>query len=280
MEAFWQPFTQGDRPLVLAVGVPLFVGLRGCCFFRELGTNRWDEAIQTEKFQSVTKALGNPGLFDGRSYTTVGQAKSVMLLGGLLGQRIPKILFTKSNELSWQQLSDNNAIFIGSRNLFDLLSALPVKPEIVMEQTGVRVLHPSKGEPAFIPEGKIGSNGFVADGEELHDLISVLPGPQGKGLVGVFTGSLGAASFAAANTRPEGFAASMGAGSLPAVEYATNPATMEELFNRMKDKTGRIPKYFQVALGVKFKGGVPVSSHYVLGRELLLEHGGAVQPAQ
>jgi hypothetical protein len=272
MEAFWHPFVEGDRPLVMAAGVPVFIGLRGCCFFRELGGSRWEDAIKTPAFQAVRKALNNPDLFDGRSYTTVGQAKSVMLLGELLGQRIPKILFAKSNELSWQQFSDSNVLLMGSKNLYDLLTALPVKPEIIMESNGLRVLHPGKGEPNFIPDGKIGTNGFVADGEELHALIGIFPGPDGKGAVGAFTGSMGAGSFAAANTRGEGFAASMGAGSLPAVEYATNPASVEELASRMRDKTGRMPAYFQVALGVTFKGGVPVRTHYLLGRELRIEH--------
>jgi hypothetical protein len=270
-EAFWRPFVEGDRPLIIAVGVPLFVGLRGCCFYRDLSSSRFDEAVQTQNFKALRKVLNNPDLFDARAYTTVGQARSLMLLGELLGQRIPKILFAKSNELSWQQLSDNNVLFIGSRNLYKLLTALPVKPEIVMESTGLRVLHPGKGELSFIPDGKIGNNGIVADGEELHDLISVLPGPNGKGFVGVFTGSMGAPAFAATNTGADVFAASMGAGSLPAIEYATDPASVEEFANRIKDKTGKIPTYFQVALGVTFKGGVPVSSHYLLGRELRIE---------
>ena len=76
------------------------------------------------------------------------------------------------------------------------------------------------------------------------------------------------------NTRSEGFADSMGVGSLPAVEYATDPASVEEFVNRIKDKNGRIPTYFQVAVGVIFKGGVPVRMHYLLGRELRLERTG------
>jgi hypothetical protein len=271
MEAFWRPFLEGNRPLVMAVGAPMFIGLRGCCFFRELGTNRLDDAIQTENFKSVRKALNNPELFDGRPFTTVGQAKSLMLLGGLLGQRIPKILFAKSNELSWEQLSDNNVLFMGSRSLYELLTALPVKPEIIMESAGLRIVHPAKGEPSFIPEGKIGKNGFVADGEELHVLIGILPGPKGKGVVGVFTGGMGAPAYAVTNTRSEGFADSMGVGSLPAVEYATDPASVEEFVNRIKDKNGKIPPYFQVAVGVIFKGGVPVRMHYLLSRELRLD---------
>jgi hypothetical protein len=271
-EAFWRPFVEGNRPLIIAAGVPLFVGLRGCCFFRELeGSNHWDEAVQTPNFKKMRDAFNGPDLFQARSYTTVGQATSLMLLGGLLGQRIPKIRFARSNELSWQQLSDNNVILLGSRTLYELLSALPVKPEIVMEPNGLRILHPAPGEPAFIPDGKLGSDGFVADNEELHVLIGVLPGPNGKGVVGVFTGSLGAGSFAARNTRPDGFANSIGVGSLPAVQYVTTAATLEEFATRIKEKTGKVPAYFQVAVGVKFKGGVPVSSRYLLSRELRIE---------
>jgi hypothetical protein len=268
-EAFWQPFVGGDRPLIIAAGIPLFVGIRGCCLYRDLGgSNRWDETVQTQNFKILRKALNNPDLFDGRSYTTMSEAKSLMLLGELLGQRMPKIRFAKSNDLSWQELSDNNVLFLGSKNVHEVLSALPVNLEIISEPTGLRVLHPGEGEPGFIPD---------AYDQELHALISVLPGPSGKGFVGIFSGSLGPEAFAAKDTRAEGFADSLGAGCLPAVEYATSPASLEEFASRIKDKAGKIPAYFQVALGVKFKGGVPISSHFLLGRELRIEHAAVTQ---
>jgi len=271
METFWHPFVQENRPLILAMGAPLFIGLKGCCFYRDLNNNSWDEAIQDPNFKSVRKALNNPDFFAGRSYTTVGDAKSVLLLGMLLGQRIPKIAFVRSSDLSWQQLSDSNALFVGGTKTFSqLLDALPVKPEMILEKTGLRILHPRQGESAFFPDPSIDASGLVADNGELHALISVLPAPDGKGVVGSFLASFGTGSLAASGSG-DGFAASLGAGSLAAVEYATNPGSVQELIDRIKDNKGRVPRYFQVALGVRFKGGVPISSRYLLSRELRLE---------
>jgi hypothetical protein len=73
METFWRPFVQTDRPLVVTVGSPLFVGLQGCCFYRDLNKNRWEEVVQDPNFKGVRKALKDPNFFAIRPYTTVGQ---------------------------------------------------------------------------------------------------------------------------------------------------------------------------------------------------------------
>jgi len=272
METFWRPFVLQNRPLILAMGAPLFIGLRGCCFYRDLNNNSWEEAIQDPNFKTVRKALNNPDFFAGRSYTTVGDAKSVLLLGMLLGRRIPKIDFVRSSDLSWQQLSDSNALFVGGMKTFSqLLNALPVKPEMILEKKGLRIVHPQQGEPAFFPDPTIDASGLVADDAELPALISVFPAPDGRGVVGSFLAGFGTGSFAASGSSGEGFAANLGAGSLAAVEYATNPESVEDLIRRIKDREGRVPRYFQVALGVRFKGGVPISSRYLLSREVRLE---------
>ena len=260
MEMLWRPFVQTDRPLVISLGTPLFVGVQGCCFFHDGAYDTWEAALQDPRFKVVRKALNNPDLFAARIFTTAGQAQAVLQVGTLLARRLHSIQFARSSDLSWRQLSDGNAIFVGNvRNFGDLMSSLPVKAEIVLAPGGIRVLHPGNGEAGFVPD--VGSTGFVSSPDdkdahagEIHAVISVLPGPNGRGFVG---------SFLSNNS----------GGSLAAVEYATNPASVAELLGRLKDGNGRVPKYFQVALKVGLKGGLPTSSRFLLKREVQLEQG-------
>ena len=257
VETFWRPFVQADRPLVIAVGTPLFMGVRGCCFYRDVNQNKWEEAVQDSTFKVFRRTLNNPDFFAVRLFTTVGLTKSVLLVGTLLAPHIQNIHFARSADLSWKQLSDNNALILGTtKSIGDLLASLPVKAEMIMDPTGLRVLHPGNGEAGFYPDQMIGGAGTVSppdDGDahsgNAHALISILPGPDGKGFVGSFVANDSGASLAA-------------------VEYATNPASIEELLGQLRDESGRVPRYFQVALKVAFRGGVPTGSRYFLKREV------------
>ena len=53
-----------------------------------------------------------------------------------------------------------------------------------------------------------------------------------------------------------------------AVSAFTDPAFAKLLTARIHNASGRISRYFQVLLEVKYKGGVPTETSFLLSREL------------
>jgi hypothetical protein len=257
MQEFWGPFADNGRPLVIAVGTPLFVGFRGLGVYREMNMNRWDDVATDSNLLAVKKALGNPETFPNYTYTGFGETKSALLLGTLLARHAHDIQFVRSIDLSWEQLVDSNVIFLGDNKTFgDALHAFPVRQEINLEPTGVRIVSPADGAPGFFGDGMIAANGSglssVSDDGVTNAVIGILPNPNGKGFVGTFLSNVNI-------------------GTLAAVEYATDPNLLRQLTDKLKDGSGRVPRYFQIAIEVTSRGGVPVSSRYVMHREVHLD---------
>jgi hypothetical protein len=256
MQQFWNPLVDTNRPLLIVVATPLFVGLRGVGVYRDMNNNQWDDAANDPNLKAVRKAVGNPDIFPVRSYAGFGEAKSAVLLGTLLTRHARNIHFVRSIDLSWQQVSESNVVFLGGTKTFgETLASLPVKPEMTLDSTGLHILSAKDGKPAFFTDEMIGGSGSglssLPDDGVVNAVIGILPGPNGKGFVATFLSNL--------NT-----------GILAAVEYATEPTLLRQLNEQLRDKSGRVPRYFQVALQVTFKGGVPISTRYSLHREVHL----------
>ena len=52
------------------------------------------------------------------------------------------------------------------------------------------------------------------------------------------------------------------------IPKASSPEHAAYLVSKLRNKSGAIPRYYQLVLRVKFKGGVPIETSYVLHREL------------
>jgi hypothetical protein len=84
----------------------------------------------------------------------------------------------------------------------------------------------------------------------VYALVTHLPGPLGSNDV-------------------ESFTSNRSAGYVGAVQWFTDPSFARVLVTKLKETTGgRMPRYYQVLLKIKFKDDVPVETTYVLGREL------------
>ena len=155
----------------------------------------------------------------------------------------------QTSQLSFQQLANNNVLFIGVQNLFfdEKLQEMPLAPQLAPVLEGVRDAHPRPGEPElFADQYSTAPNeqGFV------YALVTHLPGPLGSNDV-------------------ESFTSNRSAGYVGAMEWFTDPSFARVLVTKLKETTGgRMPRYYQVLLKVKFKDDVPVETTYVLGREL------------
>jgi hypothetical protein len=155
----------------------------------------------------------------------------------------------KTSQLSWQQLADNNVLFVGVQNLFfdEKLQEMPLAPQLEPVLEGIRNAHPKPGEPTLFTD-----HYSTAPSEQgvAYALVTHLPGPLGTNDV-------------------ESFTSNRSAGYVAAVESYTDPGFAHLLVTKLKEGSGgRMPRYYQVLLRVKFKDEVPTETTYVLSREL------------
>lgn len=250
-QAVWGPFVDSDRPLLISIEDPLFVEMRSYpgAFFRDRTLNSWQEVLNSPTIARLRNIFKQNDIEPSRYYTTFGEANAAFLIGNLLGPHTRAVSFERSSEVSLQQLSDDNLIFVGVQNLFfdEKLNALPISMQLAPILNGVRNVHPLAGEPNLFNDSYSTAptqEGFV------YALITRLPGPRGNGTV-------------------ESFTSNCSAGYLGAVQWLMDPVSTRFLTSQMKDPTtGKLPRYFQVLLKVKFKDEVPTEATYVLSREL------------
>lgn len=120
---------------------------------------------------------------------------------------------------------------------------MPVSLEILPGPGSFQVLHPRAGETAAFPLAGVRGEG------EAYALITHSPGPGGKGDLLFF---LSNDTFARQG----------------AVRAFVDPEFVRTLAGKMRNGTGAIPRYFQVMLRIKLKGGVTTEINYLMHREL------------
>ena len=145
-------------------------------------------------------------------------------------------------------MADANVLFLGPPRFFgERMGSMPVELEISETPEGFRNLHPQAGEPELFsyrdPAGFFGEDG------EACVLVTHTAGPAG-------------------NTDIMTFASNSTFGRVGAVEAFTEPGFAHVLVPKLRGSSREIPRYFQVLLKVKYKGGVPTEVNYVLHREL------------
>ena len=257
LDELWKPFLASNRPLIVSVAAPLFVGFQGAGLYRDLSLNSWDDVEKSQKVESIRKALKGPQMVPRYSYTGIGDAAAVLQLGKFLAVSRNSVSMARSSQLLWQQLADNNVLFIGPPRLYrEQLRGLPVELDILLEEDGIRNLHPLPGEPGNLedqyPSILASQASSVPDNGEVYALITHTPGPLGSGDLLSFS----------ANHSP---------GTLGAVQAYTNPTLAKVLLARLRKANGELPRYYQLVLKVKYKDLVPTDISYVMHRELRVE---------
>ena len=241
LESLWGPFLQSNRPLMVCLGTPMFVRFPDFGLFRDPKVNDWQEIDKSERFTAVRKALGGKGIFATYAYTGEGEASAAFLLAKLLSTRKRDVLLTRSSILSWQQIEDDDVVFVGPPKFNLQLQAAALAQDIVIEPEGIRNQKPQPGEPVFLQDRLVPEK--PSEGET-HALISRTPGLSGVGELLVIAGNASSDTLAAA-------------------EWLTQPLRARELVRHLRTPSGEIPRYFQAVVKVAFKQGVPVQSSYV-----------------
>lgn len=254
LEELWRPFLDSKRPLIIAAAAPLFVGFHGEGFYRDLTLNNWDDVLKSEKIRTLRKALNNTEILPRYYYTGISEVQATFLLGKLLAINPINVSVSRSSQISWQQLADNNVIAIGGRNFYgDHMKSFPVNYEFMIERGGVRNLHPRPGEQPFYADHYPSINGAdapqIPDDGEVFALVTRTPGPLG-------------------NSTFENFAANHSPGALAAIKWFTQPDLAAGLAAKLRKPSGEIPLYFQVLLRVRYKDAVPTDTSLIAHREL------------
>jgi hypothetical protein len=244
----WRPFVNTGRPLIVAVGNPLFFQFENKALYRDLSTEKPEDLLKSPQFLAVSKALASKESRAVHYYAGVGDVSAAFFLGQRLGPYQPRMSVVRSSQLQWQQLADSNVLFLGPPRFFgDKLGSLPVSLEITETPEGFQVVHPGPGERSLYTFRN--PPGFFAEDGEACVLITHAAGPVG-------------------NTDVVTFASNSTFGRVGAIDAFTDGAFAKMLVGKMRKPQGHIPQYFQVLLKVKYKGGVPTETSYLLHREL------------
>jgi hypothetical protein len=231
--------------LTLAVLVASFLG------FRLWRTERAPEAAGTQWTPELQQLWG-PLLSSNRPLmlclttskesgsTGAGTASGAFLLGQFLASRKPNIMLTRTDLVSMPEVTMDNVIFLGSSTGNRQIQALSAGQPIVLEPAGIRNLNPRPGEPAFIADS--------SDNDEVHALISLMPGIYGHGELLYFSGNQIASVMAA-------------------VQAFTDPTLARTLVSKITTPAG-FPRYYQVVLKVKSMDNMPIEISYMFHRDL------------
>jgi hypothetical protein len=233
--------------LCLALGVAGFLGYRlwnvatvdnGPEMTPEL-QELWGPLLSSNK--PLVLCLATPS----SNFPGVGAASGAFLLGQFLSKH-HNVVLTPSDELSAPESAMGHVVFLGPMSGNRQLQAVPAKVEINLEAEGVRVLKPRKGEEALLKD-RLPADSL--DIEESYALISHLPGLYSDGEILYISGNR--------------------AGSIMGgVKAFTDSAFARTLLGKLRQESGKVPRFYQIVIKVRAMDNMPLDYTYVLHRGL------------
>ena len=253
LEELWAPFLTPGKPVNISFEAPMFIRMGPSQFFRDTSVNRLSSAVLSPAVTAVGKALQVTQIEPRYHYAPFQEVNSAFLLGKLLAGRKPQTFLVRNNQLSWEQMANNNWLFIGSSGFFaELVEGSHIERQFIVEQNAVRNVHPRPGEPPmFMEQHSVGTAsplGFSEDGE-VYAVVTRAPGPS-------------------ANSNILYFESNVTSARLGAVQWFTDPELAATLVAKLKGPSDKLPRYFQVVIRVKYRDAIPIQSAYVTHREL------------
>lgn len=243
LQAFWRPYLDSERPIMVSLGTPLFVAISHG-FFRDPKVNDWQKALAAGLVRDLQRQFNSPAAAPAYLYTGVGEALGVFELATLFTALKRDLSVKPSNELTWEEIISQNVIFVGPEKYNPHIPDLPEGQDFVIRDARLRNLNPRPGEPPFFGEGKASQ---APDGSSLREgyaLITRLTGLHGRGEITML-------------------AATSTGGTRAAVEYVTIPHYAAQLVEKLRMPSGALPKQFQVVVRARFKSDVPIEISYV-----------------
>ncbi|MCE5310633.1 MAG: hypothetical protein LLG20_23585 [Acidobacteriales bacterium] len=254
LEALWRPYFEGDRPIIVSLGTPMFLAVpRG--FFRDPQYNDWQKAQAAGVPKQLERSLQSGPAAPSYIYTGVGESIGAFRLAMAFGARHRDVSVHPSSDLGWEEISRSDIIFVGPEKFNPQIPELPENRELVIRDAGIKNLRPMNGESAVYAEGRATLEPDGSTMREGYALVTRLVGLHGRGHITIL-------------------AATCTEGSRAAVEYVTHPAYAEELARKLEIRPGILPEQFQVVLKARYKSYVPVNVSYVT-HHVLAEDAGA-----
>jgi hypothetical protein len=251
LDELWRPFLSPAHHLIIAFVNPLFVRLQRKggvdVVFRTSGNNSWEDVLASSELPALKKALGSDVATPTFNLVERSNLISTFALSQFFARRREDVSLARADEVSWQQLSDNDVIVFGPFMIDGGPSALPVKTPLILEKTGIRNLQPAAGEPEVYPDSADHSPG---NGEAL-ELVSMMPGPLGRTTV---------VTFSSHNKW----------GVIGGVQSLTDPAFAKVIVEKLRAPSGKMPSYFQLVLRMKYRDGTLTHISYVTHRALAM----------
>lgn len=235
MEELWRPFLSSSRPVMVAIGTPLFVKIGGD-FFRSPSLNAWENTAAAQEIRGIQRAVGSDTVVPAFPYTGIGEAEGAFELGRVLLMRNRDTTVRASSQLTWEEINGYNMIFLGPPKYVQQTLDLPVHQDFEIMHARVENLRPQVGEPLFFEEKYSADHVHLEEG---HALISRLPGLHRSGEMLILAGS------STESTRA-------------AVEYVTRPEYVSSLIRKLH-AGGAVPKWFQLVIHVRYKSQTPIA---------------------
>lgn len=257
LDELWSPFLSPAHHLIIAFVNPLFVRLQRKAgvdvVFRTSGNNSWEDVLASRELPALKQALGSDVATPTFNLVERSNLISTFALSQFFARRREDISLARADEVSWQQLSDNDVILFGPFMIDGGPSALPVKPPLILEKTGIRNLQAAAGEPEIYPDTDFQHS--PSNGEAL-ELVSMMPGPLGRTTVITFS----------SNNKW---------GVIGGVQSLTDPAFAKVIVDKLRASSGKMPPYFQLVLRMKYRDGTLTHVSYVTHRALTMSQNSA-----
>jgi hypothetical protein len=247
LSAIWQPFVEGNTPILISFESRLFLGAGSFGLVRDFEVNEMGAVGSSGVLMKVKKVLDLPQLQENRNYTEFGFVPAATVLTRLLSAKKSNITARRSGDVSWNDIRNNNLIFFGKPATDAQIRHFLPQTEFVDEKTRIRVLHPRTGERAeylesFDPRAP-------ANWSEKYAVISVGPGPERGRSVMCLAASGAEHPWALAY-------------------YLTDAVHAEDLVRRLRLPSGALPAAYQVVIRARFKAQEPTQIEYVTHRVL------------
>jgi hypothetical protein len=239
----WKPFLGDDAPLLVSFDVrPFFFAPSTGLVVRDYQINSTEELPRSRPLAEFQKRMATSDLREVADYSDLGAVHAVFLLERLLAPQGRDILLKHSRSLGWEDIWNNNIIFIGKPNLNPGIQYVLKGGDFVVDEFGV-IRNPSakKGELAEYRSAETHGVG------KKYALITVLPGPQPGRHIMILSGSGSELMWALA-------------------ECVTNPVYVREMVSHLKRPSGKLPDTYQVVIEATFEANVPVRIRYVTHR--------------
>jgi len=248
----WGKFLEPGASNVLAFGTPQFFTAAGV-WVRDVDMNRPTDADAHGYLRLLRKMVGRE-LAPAEAYTGIGEAHGVYLLSRFFLGKSRELRVVRSRTVSWDNLKQDNVIFLTSARFRTLADQLAYPSEFVHVLGPVNRVEnrrPLANEKAWYEARTEGSDSVD------HAIVTVWPGRLPGRRVMVLSGS---------HTW----------GTQAAAEYVTEPGYLRALNQHLADCQRRSgasshPDFFQVLLRVEIRDHQPVSVIYVAHHDLEMD---------